>query len=46
MMCTNDIKIIDVISDYCIQQRQFSYNGVDHISLHCNEYHTTHLYLM
>ena len=42
MMCTNDIKIIDVISDYCIQKRQYSYKGVYHISLHCNEYHTRH----
>ena len=46
MMCTNDLKIIDVIFDYCIQKRQYSYNGVDYISLHCKEYHTRHLYLM
>ena len=46
MMCTNDIKISDVMSDYCIQKSQYSYHRVDHISLHCKEYHTTHLYLM
>ena len=40
-MCTKVIKIICVMSDYCIGKRQYSYHGVDHISLHCKEYHET-----
>ena len=43
MMCTKDIKIICVMSDYCIGKRQYSYHGVDHMSLHCKEYHTKHV---
>ena len=46
MMCTKDIKIVYVMSDYCIGKRQYSYHGVDHISFHCKEYHSIHLQLV
>ena len=39
---SKDIKIICVVSDYCIGKRQYSYHGVDHISLHCKEHNTRH----
>ena len=41
-----DIKIIYVMPDYCIGKRKYSYHGVDHMSLHCKEYHTRYLHLL
>ena len=43
---SKDIKIICVVSDYCVRKRQYSYHLVDHISLHCKEHNTRHLHMM
>ena len=43
---SKDIKIICVVSDYCIAKRPYSYHGVYHILLHSKENNTRHLHMM